>query len=136
MADHRVYDRVRVFSFNRDAGMTLGEYTEYFIGEALSYRLHVAEVQFDLAELLQVRKQPFRFGAGDVIPLMQFDEPPRLAKLEVIFFGGKFVENIFQPPGFRGGDPGEPLQGDSKAHKLIWINSVIFAAPSMSFMRS
>ena len=65
MTDHGVHGRIRVVRGDLDARVLPGKDAEYFVGESLPDRLHVAEIDHDLAELLEIGNEPLA-AAGQV----------------------------------------------------------------------
>src|SRR5207249_3702067 len=97
MADHRVDHAIGVFRGDRNSRMAARKNAEHFIGEALTHGFYVSEIKHDVAELLEIREQSFRFRAGDELALNQFHEHLRLLKLEVVFLGREAAEDVFKP---------------------------------------
>ncbi|HEX9686051.1 MAG TPA: hypothetical protein VGA25_09415 [Burkholderiales bacterium] len=58
MTDHGIHGRIRVVRGDLNARVLPGKDAEYFVGESLPDRLHVAEIDHDLAELLEIGNEP------------------------------------------------------------------------------
>lgn len=98
MTYHGVNRRSRVLGGDLDGRMTPGKHAKQLVGEALSHRLHVPEIEHDFAEFLEVGGEPLRLGAGDKIAPQELHEHFRSLELEVVLLGRKLAEDFVQAP--------------------------------------
>jgi formylglycine-generating enzyme required for sulfatase activity len=98
VANHGLPDRSGVFGFQRNPRILGREDPKNLVGEPLSQRLDVPEVENHLAELVEVRDEPLRFRSRDIVRPEKLHQYPRLLELEIELFRREFGEDVLQAP--------------------------------------